>query len=309
MFLRVFLIVISLLTAGSAFGQQGAFELTAAKVGQKYDTNIIKVLRENYDQVLQSNSDEPDFRWSLSSGVLPEGLRLLGSGRIVGIPQQSRNAPYNFRVSVVDEASTDAQPLEISLSLKVSGEAKKSPQLRLRPASEAPDTNDESTEREPQRGDAVTISAADKLPPRQSKAQVAFTKNNNDVAYLLVIGSQGNLLKRIKEIATTKTVTDELELQNGKNIIRVLAFDAQDNKVGPDVTKEIITSELQPRTEAVILSEPFKTDNISDLPLKVKLIDQQDIMAKLTFEVTTPDGAVVDEGRSAVDKARIPSNC
>ncbi len=275
MSLRVSVLLAILFCAvGITPAQKPSFDLGPAKVGEKFDRNVADVLRDDYGQVLDSDSDAPDFRWSVAGGVLPEGLRFLSNGRLVGTPQRARIQPYVFRASVVDEASVDAKPLVVTLSVQVNAAAKKI--------------------------------SADELPSGESKAQLAYTKKDPKVAYILVIESKTKLLKRVDDILTKNTVSDIVELGNGKSTVRVLAFDANDSKIGPDVTKVITTSNISAATEAVILSPPFKTDNIQEFPLAVSLVDQGNRMTKLTYRVTDPNGGTVSEGQQNIDKNKDP---
>lgn len=290
-----------------AIAQRSVYELPAAKVRESYDQNLIEVLRDTYNQVVESDSDDPDFRWTVVAGTLPDGLRLMSNGRLVGTPQLARSRPYIFRLNVVDEASADAKPLLVPFSLQVKSASKKTTQVRLRSADEAenPDdvaADDDNKPKEKKPKPVVTISGADELPPGEYKAQVAFTRKDPKVAYLLVIESRTNLLQHINYDGKN-TVSTQIELMNGKNTLRVLAFESNENQLGPLVTKDIMTSGVGPRTEAVILSPPFKTDGISEFPLSVKLVDTGNKMAKLSFEVTA-NGNKVDGGTQAVDNAK-----
>jgi hypothetical protein len=146
---------------------------------------------------------------------------------------------------------------------------------------------------------AVAITGPDELEPEIEEAQITYTKVNPSVDHLLVIESKTKLLKQIDDIKSKKTVPDRIRLETGTSTIRVLAFDANNKKLGPDVTKDIIAN-ITAKPEAVILGRPFEVDNLTEFPLSVKLKDQGNLMAKLFFRVSDVNNITVDEGTQDV---------
>ncbi|HEV2914372.1 MAG TPA: hypothetical protein VGX92_13935 [Pyrinomonadaceae bacterium] len=317
------LVCSSSILTGAQQKQQQIFALDAAHVDEEYDLSIVDVLRDKYEQELQSNSDAPIFQWSLASGELPPGLNLTSDGRIVGTPGIARKRAYIFRANVADASLPTPRALGMTFSLSITPSKNVDSQVRLAKVGtpKLVDREDGGTTNENPEADATTlaepslgttdnsqstgvvkspqssapkgaaktnpvvITAADVLPPDDDQAQVTITIKDPAVASILIIEPQSNYLKQVDEIPATKIIAQRIRLRSTKNTIRVLAFKKDGTKFEPDATKVITLSKVPVADQVTPVTDEVKRVVLGQ---RFELQDQPDF--PLNVKLNDPEG-------------------
>jgi len=282
--------------AGSATATQ-AFTVTIAPNTPKLTITTNSLLPNgtpgsNYSQTLTASGGTPPYSWSITSGSLPDGLKLdSGTGTISGTPGTAGTYPFTGRVTDSLSAVAD-QPLQITI-----GSAPPGPTLNFSSLSNSAvsahqipfDLNLSSAAPQPYSGQ-VTLSFQPDATVSRDDPAIQFSTGSRTASFTIPAGATKAVFPASTMAFQTGTVAGTITVAVSSNV------------PGGSLSQTVVVARAAP-----VIQSATVTSNNSGFQLQLTGFSNTRDLTTANFHFTAAGGQIVQTSDLSVNLAALAS--